>query len=178
MRTSLVCMAFWANSRMAFRARGARFLKVTLWVRLCRLIVYRRLMVSGTLAFFSPLIFANRQMVKGEKKASVPDTIKRLYTINLHKRTHKVTFKKRAPRALKAIREFAQKAMHTKDVRIDQKLNQFLWSKGVRNPPFRVRVRLSRRRNEDEDALEKLYTLVEYVPVDDFSGLQTVADAE
>lgn len=34
----------------------------------------------------------------------------------------------------------------------DTKLNKFLWSNGVRNVPRRVRVRLSRKRNEDEDA--------------------------
>ena len=33
-------------------------------------------------------------------------------------------------------------------VRIDTKLNKFLWSNGVRNVPRRVRVRLSRKRNE------------------------------
>ena len=41
---------------------------------------------------------------------------------------------------------------HHEDVRIDTKLNKFLWSNGVRNVPRRVRVRLSRKRNEDEDA--------------------------
>jgi hypothetical protein len=46
--------------------------------------------------------------------------------------------------------------MFTKDVRIDSKLNQFVWSKGVRNVPFRVRVRLSKKRNEDEEAVEKV----------------------
>jgi len=47
--------------------------------------------------------------------------------------------------------------MKTKDVRLDTntKLNKFLWSKGVRNAPFRVRVRLARKRNEDEEADEK-----------------------
>lgn len=42
------------------------------------------------------------------------------------------------------------------DVRIDAKLNKFLFSKGVRNVPTRVRVRLSRKRNEDEEATEKV----------------------
>ena len=36
-------------------------------------------------------------------------------------------------------------------VRIDTKLNKFLWSNGVRNIPRRVRVRLSRKRNEERD---------------------------
>lgn len=42
-----------------------------------------------------------------------------------------------------------------------------------RNPPFRIRVRLSRRRNDDEDSPNKLYTLVTYVPVETFKELQT-----
>ena len=46
--------------------------------------------------------------------------------------------------------------MKTKDVRLDTKLNKYLWSKGVRNAPFRVRVRLARKRNEDEEADEKV----------------------
>ena len=41
-------------------------------------------------------------------------------------------FKRRAPRAIKAIREFAHKMMGTPDVRIDTRLNKHMWSKGVR----------------------------------------------
>ncbi|PCD01449.1 hypothetical protein CO192_00120, partial [Halopseudomonas pelagia] len=74
---------------------------------------------------------------------------------------------------MKEIRKFAEKQMGTPDVRVDTRLNKFLWSKGVRNVPFRVRVRLSRRRNDDEDSAHKLFTLVTYVPVASIKGLQT-----
>ncbi len=40
-----------------------------------------------------------------------------------------------------------------------------------RHVPFRVRVRLSRKRNEDEDSVHKLYTLVTFVPVLSFKGI-------
>lgn len=73
---------------------------------------------------------------------------------------------------MRAIRKFAQKTMNTQDVRLDSKLNKFIWSQGVRNVPYRVRVRLSRKRNEDEEAKEKLYTLVQHVQVATFKGLQ------
>merc|ERR1719199_1316054 len=63
--------------------------------------------------------------------------------------------------------------MGTKDVRIATTLNKFIWHKGIRNVPFRVRLRLSRKRNEDEDAKENLYTLVQHVPVESFKGLGT-----
>ncbi|KAJ8945006.1 hypothetical protein NQ318_010208 [Aromia moschata] len=112
---------------------------------------------------------------KGEKKgkSAINEVVTREYTVNLHKRLHGIGFKKRAPRAIKAIRQFAEKQMGTPDVRIDARLNKQLWSKGIRNVPFRVRVRLSRRRNDDEDSVNKLYTLVTYVSVPTFKGLQT-----
>ena len=50
--------------------------------------------------------------------------------------------------------------MSTKDVRVSSELNKFIWSQGVRNVPFRVRVKLTRQRNEDEDAKEAMYTYV------------------
>uniref|UniRef100_A0A2I3MLI3 Large ribosomal subunit protein eL31 n=1 Tax=Papio anubis TaxID=9555 RepID=A0A2I3MLI3_PAPAN len=100
----------------------------------------------------------------GEKKkgrSAINEVVTREYTINIHKRIHGVGFKKRAPRALKEIRKFAMKEMGTPDVRI-------------RNVPYRIRVQLSRKRNEDEDSPNKLYTLVTYVPVTTFKNLQTV----
>jgi large subunit ribosomal protein L31e len=107
------------------------------------------------------------------ERAAKPDLVTRDYTIHLAKYTHKITFKKKAPRAIKEIKKFAAKSMGTKDVRIDSKLNKFIWSRGVRNTPNRVRVRLSRKRNEDEDADEQLYTLAQLVEVSTFKGLQT-----
>merc|ERR1719463_1002184 len=63
--------------------------------------------------------------------------------------------------------------MSTKDVRVDTKLNKYIWSHGVRNVPKRIRVRMSRKRNEEEDAKEKMFTLVQHVPVESFKNLQT-----
>lgn len=76
------------------------------------------------------------------------------------------TFKRKATRAVREIKKFAAKLMSTTDVRIDADLNKFVWSQGVRNIPDRVRVRVSRRRNEDEEAADKMFTVVEHVPVD------------
>jgi len=111
---------------------------------------------------------------ESKKKAVTSEVATREYTINIHKRIHGIGFKRRAPRAIKEIRKFAEKQMGTPDVRIDTRLNKHVWSKGVRNVPFRVRVRLARKRNEDEDSPNKLYTLVTYVACADFKGTQTV----
>lgn len=96
---------------------------------------------------------------KGGDKELQPVT--RTATINLHKRLYKATFKKKAPKAVKEIRDFARKTMFTDDVRIDPELNQELWRNGVRNVDNRVDIVLERKKNEeDEEAKEKLYTLV------------------
>jgi large subunit ribosomal protein L31e len=93
-------------------------------------------------------------------KSRKDEVVTREYTIHLHKRLHGCTFKKKAPKAIKEIRKFAQKAMGTSDVRLDVKLNKHIWSRGVRNVPTRVRVRIARKRNDDEDAKEELYSYV------------------
>eukprot|EP01084_Bolivina_argentea_P135191 238279_1 len=113
---------------------------------------------------------------KGEKRANrTEDVVTREYTINLHKRLHGVTFKRRAPRAVTEIKKFAKSKMGTDDVRVDVLLNKFIWSKGVRFVPTRVRVRLHRKRNDDEESANKLFTHVTHVSVPTFKGLQTVA---
>ena len=58
-------------------------------------------------------------------------------------------------------------------MRIDPSLNRFVWSTGIRNVPRKVRVRISRKKNEDEDAKEKFYCLVQNIEVDGFKGLKT-----
>ncbi|CAJ0633167.1 12489_t:CDS:2 [Entrophospora sp. SA101] len=80
---------------------------------------------------------------KTTTRSAIADVVTRDYTIHLHKAVHGRTFKKQ------------------------------IWKQGVRNVPRRMRLRLSRRRNDEEDAKEKLYTYVTYVPVPTFKGLQT-----
>ncbi len=81
---------------------------------------------------------------------------------------------------MKEIKKFAATTMSTKKVVLDAELNKFVWHKGVRNVPFRVRVKLSRTRNPDEDdEADKFLTKVEYVDVPDraaFKGKQTTKD--
>lgn len=110
---------------------------------------------------------------KGKSRRN--DVVTREYTINLHRRLHGCTFKKMAPKAVKEIRNFAQKAMGTSDVRLDVKLNKAVWSRGIRSVPRRMRVRISRKRNDEEDAKEELYSIVTVaeVPPEGLTGLGT-----
>ncbi|KAG0615928.1 hypothetical protein M758_5G076800 [Ceratodon purpureus] len=121
-----------------------------------------------------PLHHPTATMVE-KGKSRKDEVVTRDYTINLHKRLHGCTFKKMAPKAVKEIRKFAQKAMGTSDVRLDVKLNKHIWSRGVRNVPTRVRVRIARKRNDDEDAKEELYSYVSVaeIPAEGLRNLGT-----
>lgn len=109
-----------------------------------------------------------------KKRSSTKEVVTREYTVNLHKRVHGTGFKRRAPQCVKIVKKFARQMMGTEDVRVDIRLNKHLWNRGIKNVPRRVRVRLARKRNEDEDSVHKLYTLVTYVPCIDFKGKQTM----
>jgi large subunit ribosomal protein L31e len=101
-----------------------------------------------------------------DKKNTV---VSREYTINLHKRLHGVTFKKRAPRAVKEIKKFASRVMQTSDVRVDVKLNKAVWSQGIRSVPNKLRVVIERRRDEKAEE-EVMYSLVTLADDQDFAG--------
>ena len=111
------------------------------------------------------------------RRAKSSDIVTRDYTVHMTQRVSGVTFKNKAPRAIRELKSFAQKTMNTSDVRIDTGLNKFVWSTGVKNVAKRIRVRLSRKRNDDEDAKEKLYTLVSHIP-GPVKGLETTTIEE
>ena len=66
----------------------------------------------------------------------------------------------------------------TTDVRIDPQLNKKVWEQGVKGVGYRLRVRISRRRNDEEGATEKLYSYVQAVNVKNPKGLPTVVVEE
>ncbi|XP_075832976.1 large ribosomal subunit protein eL31-like [Microtus pennsylvanicus] len=111
---------------------------------------------------------------KGGKKkgrSAINEVVTREYTINIHKHIHAWASRSVLLGHSKEIRKFAMKDMGTPDVQIDTRFNKPVWAKGIRNVPYRIWVRLSRKRNEDEDSPNKLYTLVIYVPVTTFKNL-------
>merc|ERR1711971_1530248 len=76
----------------------------------------------------------NKLLVEMVKKAEMQQVV-RDYTLNLHKRLQGVQFKQRAPTAIKYIRKFTLKEMHTREVRVDPLLNRQVWATGIRNVP-------------------------------------------
>lgn len=69
--------------------------------------------------------------------------LERVYTINLGKALISQS-QHRAVRAINMIKEFARHHMKIEDIKIEEDLAHQIWSKGVRNPPRKIRVRMSK----------------------------------
>ena len=57
-----------------------------------------------------------------------------------------------------------------KDVQIDTDLNQYVWNKRTRNIPGRVRIRLTRKIDNESTGESRVYTHAGLVSVDAFNG--------
>ena len=69
--------------------------------------------------------------------------LERVYTIPLGKVLLSQS-QLRAVRAINMIREFARKHMKTQEIKIDEEVAHLIWSKGVRSPPRKIRVKLTK----------------------------------
>lgn len=74
-------------------------------------------------------------------------TTERTYTIPLRKEWLKTVKYKRAKKAVRAIREFLMRHMKVdkmENIKIGKYLNLILWSHGIKNPPSRVKVNVTK----------------------------------
>ena len=69
--------------------------------------------------------------------------LERVYTIPLGKVLISQS-QHRAVRAINMIKEFAQHHMKVEIIKIDEELAQQIWSRGVRSPPRKIKVRMSK----------------------------------
>ncbi len=69
--------------------------------------------------------------------------LERVYTINLGKVLLSQS-QHRAVRAINMIKEFARHHMKVEEIKIEEELAHQVWARGVRSPPRKIRVRMSK----------------------------------
>jgi large subunit ribosomal protein L31e len=69
--------------------------------------------------------------------------LERVYTINLGK-VKLSQSQHRAVRAINMIREFARHHMKVEEIKIEEELAHQIWARGIRRPPSKIRVRMSK----------------------------------
>ena len=82
------------------------------------------------------------------------EEIERVYTINLGKVLLSPK-NQRAKRAINMIREFATRHMKSENVKIEEDVSHLIWSRGIRHPPRKIRVKLTK--DEDDMVLISKY---------------------
>lgn len=70
--------------------------------------------------------------------------LERTYTIPLRKEWLKAQRYKRAKKAIAGLRKFLQKHMKSDNVLLGKHLNLEIWKRGIRNPPSRVKVNVTK----------------------------------
>ena len=69
--------------------------------------------------------------------------VERVYTVNLGKVLLSPD-NQRAKRAVNMIREFARHHMKIQQVKIEEDVSHLLWARGIRHPPRKIRVRMTK----------------------------------
>jgi|SRR3989338_175405 len=64
----------------------------------------------------------------------------KLFIINLRREFLKKPRYKRAKKAVTAVKEFISKHLKAEEVKIGKHLNEFIWGRGARKPPAKVKV--------------------------------------
>lgn len=78
-------------------------------------------------------------------------TEERIYTIPLRKEFNKTVEFNRAKKAVSATREFLQKHMKSNNVKLGKYLNEYLLSRGRKNPPLKVQVKVWKEKVKVKD---------------------------
>jgi large subunit ribosomal protein L31e len=74
--------------------------------------------------------------------------IERTYTIPLRRETQKTSIKKKAKKAVTAVKEFIARHMKVEEVGIGPELNEQIWQNGIENPPHKVVVMVKAEDNK------------------------------
>ena len=93
--------------------------------------------------------------------------MKYIQTIVLSKQAEGIAFKKRAPRCIREIKRIAAKTTKIDDIRIGEDVNLFVWSKGIRAPPRKIRVQFEEKEEDQHKFVE-----VSFIDVESFKGLR------
>ena len=85
--------------------------------------------------------------IEGKETPSKPEQSKeKEFIIPLRRKFRKTVVYNRAPKAIKEIKKFLVKHMKIYDrdlkkIKIDKYLNEFIWTRGIKNPPAKIKIK-------------------------------------
>jgi len=94
------------------------------------------------------------EKTKSSETTEGKNTFEREYTIPLREKCRVVPRYKKTNKAIKTIKEFLARHMKIRDrdlkkIKIDRYLNETLWSRGIKNPPSKIKVKVTKETDKD-----------------------------
>lgn len=91
----------------------------------------------------------------------------REYIIPLRRSLNRVPRYKKANKAVKTIKEFLARHMkvpdrNLKNVKLDMYLNEFIWARGIRNPPSKIKVKVTKEGDIVKAGLSELPEFIKF----------------
>ena len=84
--------------------------------------------------------------------------LERTYTVPLRKEYLKAPNWKRTPKAVIALKQFLARHMKSKEIRLGKEVNDLIWKKGIKYPPHKIKVNVSK--NKEGVVTAELFGLV------------------
>lgn len=108
------------------------------------------------------------------------EAIENIYTIPFYPRLNKTAPYRRTPRAIRLLKEFIIKHTKADFVVIDEELNEFMWRKGIRNPPRKIKVRAIVETVDEEKiaTVELIHEKVEVAARPELEGITIPGELE
>lgn len=67
----------------------------------------------------------------------------RIYTVPLKEAWNAQRYR-RSEKAMMVLKAFAKRHMKAKDVAVDNAVNETIWARGIKNPPHKIRVKMTK----------------------------------
>lgn len=83
----------------------------------------------------------NNQNVKTEQNEV------RILNLNIRKYVIKAPLTVRAKKAVKVLKELVKKYTKYENIKFSEKLNNYIWSRGIRNPPMKYKLKIEKKDN-------------------------------
>jgi ribosomal protein L31E len=65
-----------------------------------------------------------------------------ILNVNLRREWLETARHRRGKKAVAGLKEYLRKNMKAEDIKISQKLNDYIWSSGMKNPPAKARIKV------------------------------------
>jgi len=68
--------------------------------------------------------------------------------INIRRYVLNAPLQKRAKKAMKVLKEIIKRIVKKKEIKISTRLNEYIWSRGIKKPPTKIHIKIIEKENK------------------------------